>query len=389
MGERWSWWRRTVAPAAPPVELSGGHTPARRTGPRPGRSTLPSCSGRAALLARPQAARAAPGRCSAVAPARHHRRLRHPRPGRGAGDVGPGGGHADGGVERCARRGRSRKRGDGLRRRHRRDSTWPGVGRAQQPSGSRNSPLVHAPVPEVAAGGTMSSFSVQPEKLSMRQLATALASVTDRAPARLPGPRGAADHRAARRARSSSRSAGRGPRTVRATAENCFSACASAGSPARPGAALMLQNFIGGAFAPALDGASEPVLDPATGERHADAARSGAADVDAAVAAAVRAAEGWAATTPGSVSGACWRSPTGSRRTPTASPASRPRTPASRSRPWPPTSCRRSSTACASSPGWRARSTPPPRASTSRATPRGSGASRSASSARSRPGTTR
>ena len=61
----------------------------------------------------------------------------------------------------------------------------------------------------------------------------------------------------------------------------------------------MLQNFIGGAFAPALDGASEPVLDPATGERHADAARSGAADVDAAVAAAVRAAEGWAATTPG------------------------------------------------------------------------------------------
>ena len=61
----------------------------------------------------------------------------------------------------------------------------------------------------------------------------------------------------------------------------------------------MLQNFIGGAFAPALDGAQEPVLDPATGERHADAARSGAADVDRAVAAAVRAAEGWAATTPG------------------------------------------------------------------------------------------
>ena len=61
----------------------------------------------------------------------------------------------------------------------------------------------------------------------------------------------------------------------------------------------MLQNFIGGAFAPALDGAQEPILDPATGERHADAARSGAADVDRAVAAAVRAAEGWAATTPG------------------------------------------------------------------------------------------
>jgi betaine-aldehyde dehydrogenase len=60
-----------------------------------------------------------------------------------------------------------------------------------------------------------------------------------------------------------------------------------------------LRNFIGGEFADALEGAEDPVLDPATGEPYATAARSGAADVGRAVAAAERAAGGWAATTPG------------------------------------------------------------------------------------------
>jgi betaine-aldehyde dehydrogenase len=64
-------------------------------------------------------------------------------------------------------------------------------------------------------------------------------------------------------------------------------------------AATRLRNFIGGEFADAADGAEEPVLDPATGEPYAVAARSTAADVDRAVAAAARAADGWAATTPG------------------------------------------------------------------------------------------
>ncbi|MGE0218633.1 gamma-aminobutyraldehyde dehydrogenase [Mycolicibacterium sp.] len=49
----------------------------------------------------------------------------------------------------------------------------------------------------------------------------------------------------------------------------------------------------------ALDGATEPVIDPATGEQIATVARGGAADVDRAVAAAERAFPGWAATTPG------------------------------------------------------------------------------------------
>jgi len=59
-----------------------------------------------------------------------------------------------------------------------------------------------------------------------------------------------------------------------------------------------LENFIDGAFRPAHDGATEPVLNPATGEEIAQAPASGAADVDAAVAAARRAFEGWSQTTP-------------------------------------------------------------------------------------------
>jgi len=59
-----------------------------------------------------------------------------------------------------------------------------------------------------------------------------------------------------------------------------------------------LENFIDGAFRPAVDGDTEPVLNPATGEEIAQAPVSGAADVDIAVAAARRAFESWSQTTP-------------------------------------------------------------------------------------------
>ncbi|HLW96005.1 MAG TPA: aldehyde dehydrogenase family protein, partial [Solirubrobacteraceae bacterium] len=59
-----------------------------------------------------------------------------------------------------------------------------------------------------------------------------------------------------------------------------------------------LSNFIDGEFRPALDGATEAVLNPATGEEIAQAPLSGAADIDAAVAAAKRAFETWSQTTP-------------------------------------------------------------------------------------------
>ena len=59
-----------------------------------------------------------------------------------------------------------------------------------------------------------------------------------------------------------------------------------------------LENFINGAFVAPADGASEPVLNPATGETLAQAPLSGAVDIDAAVGAARRAFEGWSQTTP-------------------------------------------------------------------------------------------
>ena len=59
-----------------------------------------------------------------------------------------------------------------------------------------------------------------------------------------------------------------------------------------------LENFIDGAFRPSLDGATEPVLNPANGEQIAQAPLSGAADIDVAVMAARRAFEGWSQTTP-------------------------------------------------------------------------------------------
>jgi betaine-aldehyde dehydrogenase len=59
-----------------------------------------------------------------------------------------------------------------------------------------------------------------------------------------------------------------------------------------------LENFIDGAFRPAVDGDTEPVLNPATGEEIAQAPVSGSADINMAVAAARRAFESWSQTTP-------------------------------------------------------------------------------------------
>jgi betaine-aldehyde dehydrogenase len=59
-----------------------------------------------------------------------------------------------------------------------------------------------------------------------------------------------------------------------------------------------LQNFIGGELVAASAEATEPVLNPATGEELARAPRSSAQDVDRAVAAARGAFEGWSQTTP-------------------------------------------------------------------------------------------
>src|ERR1700736_895152 len=59
-----------------------------------------------------------------------------------------------------------------------------------------------------------------------------------------------------------------------------------------------LENFIDGAFQPAIDGGTEPLLNPATGEEIAQAPLSGAAGVDVAVGAARRAFVAWSQTTP-------------------------------------------------------------------------------------------
>ena len=62
--------------------------------------------------------------------------------------------------------------------------------------------------------------------------------------------------------------------------------------------ATKLQNFIDGEFVEPADGETEAVLNPSTGEVIAEAPLSRAEDVDRAVAAARKAFEGWAATTP-------------------------------------------------------------------------------------------
>ena len=60
-----------------------------------------------------------------------------------------------------------------------------------------------------------------------------------------------------------------------------------------------LQNFIDGKLVDPVDGKSEDVLNPATGEVIATAPLSTAEDVNRAVAAARKALPGWAGTTPG------------------------------------------------------------------------------------------
>ena len=60
-----------------------------------------------------------------------------------------------------------------------------------------------------------------------------------------------------------------------------------------------LKNFIDGEFVDPVDGQTEPVVNPATGEVVAESPLSTGADVDRAVQAAGRAFDGWAATTPG------------------------------------------------------------------------------------------
>jgi 1-pyrroline dehydrogenase len=61
---------------------------------------------------------------------------------------------------------------------------------------------------------------------------------------------------------------------------------------------MSLENFIGGAWVPAKNGATDEVLAPATGESIATVASSGAADVDAAVSAATLAFREWGIATP-------------------------------------------------------------------------------------------
>ena len=81
---------------------------ARRAGPRAGQPAQGAAARRAARRARPQAARADAGRAQGdPARGRHHLRLRHARPGRGADDERP-----DRGVQRRAdRAGRHARRG--------------------------------------------------------------------------------------------------------------------------------------------------------------------------------------------------------------------------------------------------------------------------------------
>jgi betaine-aldehyde dehydrogenase len=68
-----------------------------------------------------------------------------------------------------------------------------------------------------------------------------------------------------------------------------------------------LRNFVDGEHVDPLEGHSEPILNPATGEQIATAPLSDAADVDRAVRAARRAFDGWANATPGERSTALLR----------------------------------------------------------------------------------
>src|SRR5262245_55908395 len=64
------------------------------------------------------------------------------------------------------------------------------------------------------------------------------------------------------------------------------------------GRAMAQENFIGGAWKPAASGATDDVVDPATGEVITQVPASDATDVDAAVGSAAEAFEAWGRTTP-------------------------------------------------------------------------------------------
>ena len=68
-----------------------------------------------------------------------------------------------------------------------------------------------------------------------------------------------------------------------------------------------LRNFIDGEYIDPVDGETEPVINPATGESIAEAPLSSPEDVDRAVSAARRAFDGWSVTTPGERSLALFR----------------------------------------------------------------------------------
>ncbi len=58
------------------------------------------------------------------------------------------------------------------------------------------------------------------------------------------------------------------------------------------------KNFVNGNYVEASDGRTTDIIDPSTGQKYADAALSGSADVDAAMSVAAKAFESWGQTTP-------------------------------------------------------------------------------------------
>ncbi|MEI6630956.1 MAG: aldehyde dehydrogenase family protein, partial [Actinomycetota bacterium] len=75
----------------------------------------------------------------------------------------------------------------------------------------------------------------------------------------------------------------------------------------KPTGMRSFQNFINGSLSDAADGKTTPVINPVTGEQYATAPLSGAADIDAAMAAAASAFESWRNTTPSERSLAIYR----------------------------------------------------------------------------------
>ena len=61
---------------------------------------------------------------------------------------------------------------------------------------------------------------------------------------------------------------------------------------------MLTDNYINGKFQPAIEGATDQVVNPATGKVIGDVASSSAADVDAAVQAAAAPFAEWSAKTP-------------------------------------------------------------------------------------------